>query len=57
MTIRDLLLPAETTIHEKWLLAETVCVILLPAETLGWKSQEQSLQEVIYQAQQSLQEA
>ena len=32
-----LLLPAETTVHEKWLPAETVCVILLPAETLGRK--------------------
>ena len=30
-------LPAETTVHEKWLPAETVRVILLPAETLGRK--------------------
>ena len=36
-TVRDLLLPAETTGHEKWLPAETVHVILLPAETLGRK--------------------
>ena len=36
-TVRDLLLPAETTIHEKRLPAETVRVILLPAETLGRK--------------------
>ena len=31
------LLSAETTVHEKWLPAETVRVILLPAETLGRK--------------------
>ena len=36
-TVRDLLLPAETTAHEKWLPAETVRVILLPAETLDRK--------------------
>ena len=36
-TVRDLLLPAETTILEKWLPAETVRVILLPAESLGRK--------------------
>ena len=36
-TVRDLLLPAETTVHEKCLPAETVHVILLPAETLGRK--------------------
>ena len=30
---RDLLLPAKTTVHEKWLPAETVCMILLPAHT------------------------
>ena len=36
-TVRDLLLPAETTIQEKWLPAETVRVNLLPAETLGRK--------------------
>ena len=36
-TVRDLLLPAKTTVHEKWLPAETVCVILLPAETLRRK--------------------
>ena len=36
-TVRDLLLPAETTVHEKWLPIETVRVILLPAETLGRK--------------------
>ena len=36
-TVSDLLLPAEATIHEKWLPAETVCVNLLPAETLGRK--------------------
>ena len=36
-TVCDLLLPAETTVHEKWLPAETVPVILLPAETLGRK--------------------
>ena len=35
--VRDLLLPAETTVQEKWLPAETVSVILLPAETLGRK--------------------
>ena len=33
-TVRDLLLPAETTVHEKWFPAEIVHVILLPAETL-----------------------
>ena len=32
-TVRDVLLPAETTIHEKWLPAETVRVILLLAES------------------------
>ena len=37
MTVRDLLLPAETTVHEKWLPEETVRVILLLAETLGRK--------------------
>ena len=36
-TICDLLLPAETIVHEKWLPAETVRVILLPVETLGRK--------------------
>ena len=36
-TVRDLLLPAETSIDEKWLPAETVLVILLPAETLSRK--------------------
>ena len=36
-TVRDLLLPAETTVQEKWLPAETVRVILLPAEALGRK--------------------
>ena len=36
-TIRDLLLPAETTVHKKWLPAETVRVIQLPADTLGRK--------------------
>ena len=52
--VHDLLLPAETTLHEKWLPAETVRVILLPAKT--WQEAEshgQSLQEAIYQAQQS----
>ena len=46
---------------KKWLPAETVRVILLPAETLDSRqeaeSHGQSLQEAIYQAQQSLQEA
>ena len=57
-TIRDLLLPAETTVHEKRLPAETVHVILLPAETQKEaKSHGQSLQEAIYQVLQSLQEA
>ena len=36
-TVHDLLLPAETTVHEKRLPAETVHVILLPTETLGRK--------------------
>ena len=53
-TIHDLLLPAETTIQDKWLPAETVCVILLPAETLGRK---QNHTVSIYPAQQSRQEA
>ena len=57
-TVCDLLLPAETTIHEKWLPAETVHVILLPAESRQEaESHGQSLQESIYQVQQSLQEA
>ena len=56
--VRDLLLPAETAVHEKWLPAETVRVTAScrdsqqEAETHG-----QSLQEGIYQAQQSRQEA
>ena len=36
-TVHDLLLPAETIVHEKWLPAETVRVILLPAKTLSRK--------------------
>ena len=44
ITVRDLLLPAETTVHEKWLPAETVHVILLPAESLSRKlNQKNSL--------------
>ena len=55
---RDLFLPADTTVNEKWLPAETVRVILLPAETRQEvESHGQSLQEAIYQAQQSRQEA
>ena len=51
-TIRDILLHAETTIHEIWFPAETVCVILLPAESQQEaKSHGQSLQEAIYQTQ------
>ena len=46
-TVRDRLLPAETTGHEKWLPAETARVIL----------HGQSLQEAVNQAQQSRQEA
>ena len=54
-TVRDLLLPVETTVHEKWLPAETVRVILISAETLGRKlNHTESLQEVISQAQQPL---
>ena len=36
-TVRDLLLPAEITVHEKWLPAETVHVIQLPTESLSRK--------------------
>ena len=36
-TVRDLLLPAETVVLGKWLPAETVRVIKLPAESLGRK--------------------
>ena len=36
-TVRELLLPAGTTVLEKWLPAETVRVTLLPAESLGRK--------------------
>ena len=36
-TAHDLLFPPKTTVHEKWLPAETVSVILLPAERLGRK--------------------
>ena len=36
-TVRDLLLPAESFIHDKLLPVETARVILLPAETLGRK--------------------
>ena len=44
VTVCDLLLPAETTVHKKWLPAETVHVILLPAETQQEaKSHAQSL--------------
>ena len=32
--VRDLLLPAETIVNEKWLPTETVRMILFPAETL-----------------------
>ena len=39
--VHDLLLPAETTVHEKWLPAETVHVILLPAKT--WQNHMDSL--------------
>ena len=35
--VRDLLLPVETTVHDSWLPAEAVRVILLSAETLGRK--------------------
>ena len=35
--VRDFLLHAETVVLGKWFPAETVCVILLPAETLGRK--------------------
>ena len=31
-TVRDLLLPAETAVHEKWLPAETVRDLLFPAD-------------------------
>ena len=36
-TVRDLLLTADTTVHENWLPAETAPVILLLAEILGRK--------------------
>ena len=36
-TVRDLLLPVETTVHETWLRAETVRVILFLAESLDRK--------------------
>ena len=50
-TVCDLLLPAETTFHEKWLPAGTV-------ETLGRKlNHRQSLQEAIHRTHQSRQEA
>ena len=56
--MRNLLLTAETTVHEKWLPSETARVILLLAETRQEaKSLGQSLQEAIHQAQQSQQEA
>ena len=52
-TVCDLLLPPETTVHEKWLPAETVRVILPPAESQQEaESHRQSLQEASYQAQQ-----
>ena len=57
-TVRDLLLPAETTIHEKWLPAETVCVILFPAKTLSRKlNQKDSLCMKLFTKHKSLQEA
>ena len=34
---RSFLLRAKIAVHEKWLPAETVCVILLPAESLSRK--------------------
>ena len=49
-TVRELLLPAGTTVLEKWLPAETVCVTLLPAESSRQEAESrgQSLQEAIF---------
>ncbi|MEW8548802.1 MAG: hypothetical protein AB2693_35330 [Candidatus Thiodiazotropha sp.] len=41
-TVREFLLPAETTAHDEWLPVETVRVILLPAETLDRKQNHTS---------------
>ena len=57
-TVRDLLLPAETTVHDKWLPADCPCDSASCRESRQEaKSHGQSLQEAIYQAQQSRQEA
>ena len=57
-TVCNLLLPAETFIHGKWLPAESVQVNLLPAKTLQeaqlWR---QSRQEAIFCGQYSPKEA
>lgn len=34
-TVLDLLPSAETVLHDKWLLAESVLLILLPAKTVS----------------------
>ena len=57
VTVPDLLLPAETTVHEKWLSAETVHSAFCRNSRQEAKSHGQSLQEANYQVQQSRQEA
>ena len=39
----DILLPAETTVHDKWLPDETIHVILQEAESLGQSQQEEAI--------------
>ena len=63
-TVCDLLLPAENAVHDKWLLAESVRVVLLPAGSFCFlqrvsrkHNHEESWQKVIYHNQQSWQEA
>ena len=53
-TARDILLPEETTVHEKWLPCDSASCRDSRQEA---ESHEQSLQEAIYQVQQSRQEA
>ena len=56
-TVRDLLLPAEATVREKWLPAESVYAILLSAESRQEaESRGQTRQEASYHVQQPRQE-
>ena len=57
-TVRDLLLPAETIVHETWLSADCLCDSASCRDSQQEaKSHGQSLQKAIYRAQQSWQKA